>query len=310
MHAHRRPRRRSPLTTAVVISLPLAVAGSLLATPALAKDAPRFTWTTVANSATAAPPSDKSFNSFNQPSVNTSGLVVFRARTKGPEPFRGVFTRNAVVAGAAVVPVATVKTDVPQPNNTGRPVQRVPVVPADQQERVRRRHPRAVVTGLGVHPRRRHRDADRYQRGVRHGRRDAHDRGQPARRGSGIRGLRGPRRRRGDPVRPVPGCARDRRRHDRLQGQLHRGRRREDRRLLPGLERSEEQGPADRQHRHPDPQPASQVQAHLRLDRAAERRSRPDGLPGPGRREQPDRWWHLPGQHQRQGQAAHARRHR
>lgn len=129
MHAHRRPRRRSPMTTAVVISLPLAVAGSLLATPALAKDAPRFTWTTVANSATAAPPSDKSFNSFNQPSVNTSGLVVFRARTKGPEPFRGVFTRNAVVAGSAVVPVATVKTDVPQPNNTGAQFNEFPSFP-------------------------------------------------------------------------------------------------------------------------------------------------------------------------------------
>ena len=129
MHAHRRPRRRSPMTTAVVISLPLAVAGSLLATPALAKDAPRFTWTTVANSATAAPPSDKGFNSFNQPSVNTSGLVVFRARTKGPEPFRGVFTRNAVVAGSAVVPVATVKTDVPQPNNTGAQFNEFPSFP-------------------------------------------------------------------------------------------------------------------------------------------------------------------------------------
>jgi hypothetical protein len=117
MHSHRRPRRRSSLTTVVAVGLPLAVASSLLAAPALAKEAPSFTWTTVANSATVAPPSAKSFNSFNQPSVNTSGLVVFRARAKGPQPFRGVFTRNAVVPGSAVIPVATVDTEVPQPNN-------------------------------------------------------------------------------------------------------------------------------------------------------------------------------------------------
>ena len=48
-------------------------------------------WATAANNGQWMPGSDKLFNSYNQPSINTDGLVVFRARSKGPsQPVRGV----------------------------------------------------------------------------------------------------------------------------------------------------------------------------------------------------------------------------
>ena len=40
-------------------------------------------WTTVVNNADTVPKTMKSFNSYNQPSINDAGLVVFRARSQG-----------------------------------------------------------------------------------------------------------------------------------------------------------------------------------------------------------------------------------
>jgi hypothetical protein len=42
-----------------------------------------FDWKTVVNNGTTIPGSTSLFNSYNQPSVNASGMVVFRARSKG-----------------------------------------------------------------------------------------------------------------------------------------------------------------------------------------------------------------------------------
>lgn len=44
---------------------------------------PDLTWMTVVNNLDTMPGSDSTFNSYNQPSVNEAGLVVFRARAKG-----------------------------------------------------------------------------------------------------------------------------------------------------------------------------------------------------------------------------------
>lgn len=44
---------------------------------------PLFSWSTVVNNTDTMPSSTKKFNSYNQPSVNVNGLVVFRARSKG-----------------------------------------------------------------------------------------------------------------------------------------------------------------------------------------------------------------------------------
>ncbi len=115
-----------------------------------------FNWSTVVNNGDYMPtktcdpaaanpttPPCKTFNSYNQPSVNGKGLVVFRARSKGGEgggggegetaagiaddggseagnqPVHGVYTRDMSVAGNPIVKILDRKTDVPQPNNLG-----------------------------------------------------------------------------------------------------------------------------------------------------------------------------------------------
>lgn len=107
----------------------------------LAVDAEPFTWMTVVNNNDYTPGStQKKFYSYNQPSVNVQGLVVFRARAKNPTPggesgndnpgtvegggsTRGVFTRDMLY----LTPIATIASNespydlVPDPNNTIHP---------------------------------------------------------------------------------------------------------------------------------------------------------------------------------------------
>ena len=81
---------------------------------------PAFVWSTVANSATDMPGSDpaRKFSSFNQPSVNSMGMVVMRARGKGEGgPLRGVYTRQMGGVPGPVVSAFDSLTAVPQPNN-------------------------------------------------------------------------------------------------------------------------------------------------------------------------------------------------
>ena len=83
-----------------------------------------YVWETVANTGDTVPGDtlDREFNSFNQPSVNVDGLVVFRGRSKGGrgsgQPAHGVYTRDM----ATWEPIAELfgrTTVVPQPNNLG-----------------------------------------------------------------------------------------------------------------------------------------------------------------------------------------------
>jgi len=104
----------------------LAVAGCLLAlvTPALGAPPPSsLRWSTVVNTQVPAPnsTSGRNFNSFNQPSVNASGLVVFRGRTRGGppegEPSRGIYVRDMSARNGSVRTVAGGGSPVPYPNN-------------------------------------------------------------------------------------------------------------------------------------------------------------------------------------------------
>jgi len=76
-------------------------------------------WQIVANNAAPIPGTNRTFNSYNPPSVNDGGLVVFRARSKGPQPVSGVYTRRMKRRPSRLVELlADRDTVVPQPNNT------------------------------------------------------------------------------------------------------------------------------------------------------------------------------------------------
>lgn len=89
-------------------------------------------WVTVVNN-TFTPPgvSDKNFFSYNQPSVNSDGEVVFRARAKastgaaGGEPHRGVWAVNLCTSPALQTVIDTTMA-VPAPNNQVDPVSGLP----------------------------------------------------------------------------------------------------------------------------------------------------------------------------------------
>jgi hypothetical protein len=122
-------------------ALPLALLMPLLAWGATPAD---VSWRTVANngslipSATCSPdaitpsPTCRVFNSFNQPSVNIRGLVVFRARSKGGgnqgEPLHGIYTRD-MARGGTIVRILDRDTRVPQPNNRDTTFQETPSFP-------------------------------------------------------------------------------------------------------------------------------------------------------------------------------------
>ena len=81
-------------------------------------------WTTVVNNNDLIPPLElRTFNSYNQPSVNTEGLVVMRARSRGGPPLgpatHGIYTRDMSIADSEIVRILDRSTPVPQPNNLG-----------------------------------------------------------------------------------------------------------------------------------------------------------------------------------------------
>lgn len=94
-------------------------------------------WVTVVNN-TYTPPGDPSMNffSFNQPSVNSSGEVVFRGRAKlpggsgsgGGEPHRGVWAVD-LCSSPALQTVVDNATLVPDPNNLGVTFTETPSIP-------------------------------------------------------------------------------------------------------------------------------------------------------------------------------------
>jgi hypothetical protein len=83
---------------------------------------PRLKWATVVNNNDLMPPLDiRNFNSYNQPSVNVAGLVVFRARSRGGPPLgpptHGIYTRDMKHDDSEVVMILDKTTRVPGPNN-------------------------------------------------------------------------------------------------------------------------------------------------------------------------------------------------
>ncbi|MFM1866596.1 MAG: hypothetical protein RL591_4 [Planctomycetota bacterium] len=84
--------------------------------------APFTQWRPIATSRDLIPGSDAYFSSFNQPSINHHGAVVFRARSRGPgEPVRGIFIRRMGAQDQPIEAIALRGTAVPDPNNTVTP---------------------------------------------------------------------------------------------------------------------------------------------------------------------------------------------
>lgn len=108
---------------------------SLGTTSASQRNAESFQWITVVNNNDTMPESgamgepDRLFNSYNPPAVNASGLVVFRARSRGGQgsgpPSRGIYTRDVSPPRPENNPIeivadanADTPTPIPEPNNT------------------------------------------------------------------------------------------------------------------------------------------------------------------------------------------------
>lgn len=112
-------------------SLPILVTTATLATVgAAAPPGPEFQWSTVVNNNDLMPgaPLERTFNSYNQPSVNLNGLVVIRARSRGGgggeegnQPTHGIYTRDMSVDGSPIVRILDRTVEVPQPNNAHYP---------------------------------------------------------------------------------------------------------------------------------------------------------------------------------------------
>ena len=104
-------------------SLYLLVAATVVMSAAVADEKDSvFQWNTVVNNNDRMPPlGTRNFNSYNQPSVNTHGLVVIRARSRGGPPLgpptHGIYTRDMSDANSEIVMVLDKATPVPGPNN-------------------------------------------------------------------------------------------------------------------------------------------------------------------------------------------------
>lgn len=104
-----------------VLPFALALIAAAVSASALDDGVAWLEWRVVVNNGMTVPGDIRTFNSYNQPSVNVDGLVVFRARSRGGttgEPAHGVFSRQMALG----TPISTVfdrHTLVPSPNNLG-----------------------------------------------------------------------------------------------------------------------------------------------------------------------------------------------
>ncbi len=100
----------------------------------VASTKPPFLWSTVVNNNDLMPPLNvRSFNSYNQPSVNARGLVVLRARSRGGPPLgsptHGIYTRDMRVGGSPIIRILDRTVAIPEPNNLGTTFVETPSFP-------------------------------------------------------------------------------------------------------------------------------------------------------------------------------------
>ena len=114
--------------------LMLSAFGCVIAGAAQAQAPQTFDWATGVNNLDRVPGTARNFNSYNQPGVNSAGVVVFRARSRGGMggPARGIFTRDMSIGDVPESPIETVAaatTLVPEPNNLNVTFNEFPSIP-------------------------------------------------------------------------------------------------------------------------------------------------------------------------------------
>lgn len=91
------------------------------------REALQLNWTVAVNNGYYIPKTKKLFNSYNQPSVDENGLVVFRARGKGHPRATGVY--SIYLKGGLLESGADLLSLVPYPNNLGTEFNEFPSIP-------------------------------------------------------------------------------------------------------------------------------------------------------------------------------------
>lgn len=107
----------------------LLATGSISALAQPPEPLPVSDWQVVVNNGVIVPGDTRTFNSYNQPSINVNQLVVFRGRSKGGstgEPAHGIFLRD-MFARTSITTLFDRTTPVPQPNNLKVPNGETPV---------------------------------------------------------------------------------------------------------------------------------------------------------------------------------------
>lgn len=116
---------------ALFLAVVSTAAAGLAIAPANA--VPMLKWSTVVNNNDTFPDDTRNFNSYNQPSVNNNGLVVFRARTQGgggsAGPASGILTRDMSGPGNPINVITARGSVVPQPNNLDARFNEFPSIP-------------------------------------------------------------------------------------------------------------------------------------------------------------------------------------
>ncbi len=121
----------------------LLISWIIMSVPAVVSAAPpfplpsRYPWATVVNNNDRIPgdPLGRTFNSYNQPSVNVRGLVVIRARSRGgrgAQPTHGIYIRDMSLSDVATNPIIRIldrSTQVPVPNNLDESFVETPAFP-------------------------------------------------------------------------------------------------------------------------------------------------------------------------------------
>ncbi len=127
-------KRRSKFGTALLLGAAVLIhAPGVRAQPVAQAPQQQVLWKKIVNNADVMPGTAANFNSYNQPSINSKGVVVFRARSKGGGgsggPTKGIYERNMSTSKGKILSVFDGSSSVPDPNNLDATFNEFPSIP-------------------------------------------------------------------------------------------------------------------------------------------------------------------------------------